>query len=56
MDTLLRRFAIFTLGMVIFAMLFAAFVETNSQKPRRFHAGTNAPCFHSASNGCVSSL
>lgn len=56
MDTLLRRFTIFTLGMVIFALLFASFVDATSQSPRRFHAGTAAPCLHPASNGCVSAL
>ncbi|MGV8935942.1 MAG: hypothetical protein ACOH2J_02400 [Allorhizobium sp.] len=56
MDTLLRRFTIFTLSMTIFALLFASLVDTTSQTPRRFHAGTAAPCFHPASNGCVSAL
>lgn len=50
MEKLLRRLAIFTLTMMIFAFLMTSLV---AQGPRRVHEGTAIPCLHPASAFCV---
>ncbi|MCX8999167.1 hypothetical protein NOF55_18850 [Rhizobiaceae bacterium BDR2-2] len=52
----IRRLAIFTLTMVIFALLFAALVERTARDNRRVQLGTEIGCLHPASANCVYAL
>lgn len=51
-----RRLTIFTLMMVIFALLFAELVERKAGDGRRVHLGTDITCLHPASPACAYAL
>jgi len=55
MPVIARRFTILTLMMTIFAIGFAALVA-HPARSQRVHVGTNAPCYHPASQNCTVSL
>lgn len=55
MSVIARRFAIMTLILAIFAFSFSALVARNDRS-LRVHLGTGAPCYHSATQGCVTLL
>lgn len=52
----IRRLAILSLLMAIFALLFAELVEHSSRDLRRVHLGTNITCLHPASPNCAYAL
>jgi len=56
MAILARRLTIITLIMTVFALAFVALVEQPGRRELRVHLGTNAPCYHPATPGCVASL
>lgn len=56
MAVLARRLTIITLIMTIFALAFVALIEQPARRELRVHLGTNAPCYHPATRGCVASL
>lgn len=56
MSRIARRMTILTLMMTIFAFGFSALVSAPSQRQVRVHAGTVAPCYHPATEGCVTAL
>lgn len=51
-----RRLTIFTLVMVIFALIFAELVKRTDTDSRRVHLGTNIGCLHPASPNCSYAL
>ncbi len=53
MDILARRMVIIVLSAMVFAFAMTAMVNSRQRHPPLFHAGTAAPCYHSASTGCV---
>jgi hypothetical protein len=56
MASLARRLTIVTLIMTIFALSFAALASGHSRRELRVHLGTEAPCYHPATAGCVAVL
>ena len=56
MPAIARRLTILTLLMTVFAVSFAALASHPVRRNIGFHAGTSAPCYHPATQGCIATL